>query len=49
MIGLKNLSGETFSAFTPSGREKPIAPDEVIPVNAGIRIELFGQNVELTD
>ena len=46
MLLLKNLSPDvTWAAETPSGKTKAVAPGEMMPVKAGIKVS-FNQNVK---
>lgn len=46
MLLLKNLSSEvTWTAETPSGKLKSVAPGEIMPVKEGIKVS-FNQNVK---
>ena len=51
MLLLKNLSPDaTWTAETPSGKLKAVAPGEMMPVKAGIKVS-FNQSTkgEITD
>jgi hypothetical protein len=38
---LKNLSGQTWTVETPSGKIKPVGPNGLMPVKSGLKIR-FG-------
>jgi len=46
-IGLKNMTKNTLKATTPSGKIKPVHPQEVIPFRSGIKIEAYDEIMEL--
>ena len=46
-IGLKNMTKNTLKATTPSGKTKPVQPQEVIPFKTGITIEVYDGKIEL--
>lgn len=41
-LALRNLTSENWSAETPSGRTKIVAPGQTMPVNPGIKLNLPG-------
>ena len=46
-LGLKNMTKETLDAKTPSGKEKHVAAQEVIPFVSGIKLDIFDTEIEL--
>lgn len=46
-LGLKNMTQEILEATTPSGREKRVSPQDVVPFISGIKINAYGSKIEL--
>ena len=40
LLGIRNLTQKSWKAFTPSGKEKRVAPDEVVPLIDGIVFQI---------
>lgn len=49
VLGLKNMTGKTLTAQTPSGRIRQVMPKEVVPFKAGIRIDVFDKQISLLE
>lgn len=47
VLGLKNMTTNIWKARTPSGKEKQVQPQEIVPFMAGIIIEVFDSKIEL--
>lgn len=43
ILGLQNISTITWTVETPSGKLKPVAPNEIMPTKTGLKIK-FNQN-----
>lgn len=46
-LGLKNMTQDILEATTPSGKIKHVSPAEVIPFKAGIKLNVYGSEIEL--
>lgn len=46
-LGLRNLSDITWSATTPSGKSKTVAPGETVPLKAGIELRIFDSKIKI--
>ena len=49
VLGLKNMSGKTLNAVTPSGNTRLVQPKETIPFKTGISVEVFDKVIELKE
>lgn len=47
MLGVKNMTTNILKATTPSGKEKLVQPQEIIPFKSGIIIHAFDNKIEL--
>lgn len=47
VLGLKNMTANILKAVTPSGKEKQVQPQEIIPFKSGIVIEAYDGKIEL--
>ena len=48
-LGVKNVTDENISAFTPAGKEKMVHPQEIVPFISGIVINAFDSEIKLTE
>lgn len=48
MLGIRNLSKNAWKAVTPSGKEKKVLPNEVIPLIDGITFEIGNETIKIT-
>lgn len=46
-LGIKNKTANILDALTPSGKQKQVKPDDVVPFKPGIRIEVYDKTIEL--
>ena len=46
-LGVKNITPKPIKAYTPSQKEKIIAPGMIVPFIAGISIEVYGKKIVL--
>jgi len=46
-LGVKNMTSNILKAITPSGKEKQVQPQEVVPFKSGIIIEAYDNKIEL--
>ena len=46
---LRNLSNITWSAITPSGKARTVAPGEAVPLKAGIQLKIFDSKIKITE
>ena len=47
MLGIRNLSKNSWRATTPSGKEKYVKTDEVIPLIDGIKFSIDGETIQI--
>lgn len=47
VLGVKNMTSNILKAITPSGKEKQVQPQEVVPFKTGIIIEVYDSKIEL--
>ncbi len=47
VLGFRNMTNLNLTAFTPSGKEKIVAPGEIIPFKSGIVIEYENSKIKL--
>jgi len=47
VLGVKNMTSNILKAITPSGKEKQVQPQEVVPFKSGIIIEAYDNKIEL--
>lgn len=47
VVCLQNKTGKAIKAITSSGKQKSVNPDELIPVIAGVKVELYGSEIEI--
>ncbi len=46
-LGIRNLSGRSWNAVTPSGKSKKVAPDDVIPLIDGISFTINNETITI--
>ena len=46
VLGVKNMTSNILKAITPSGKEKQVQPQEVVPFKSGIIIEAYDSKIE---
>lgn len=49
ILGIKNKSGVVWYAKTPSGVDKKVAPDEIIPLKNGITFTVYDAEVKIIE
>ena len=44
---IQNVTNLTLRALTPSGKQKAVQPNEVIPIISGIKIYAYDSEIEI--
>ncbi len=46
-LGIQNMTSNILNATTPSGKQKQVQPQDVVPFKPGIKIEVYDKIIEL--
>lgn len=49
ILGILNKSDKTWRITTPSGKEKRLAPDEIMPLKTGMKIEVYNTTITIVN
>lgn len=47
LLGLRNMTNDTILGTAPSGKQNQVKPGAVVPLNPGIKLQVFGSTVEI--
>lgn len=48
-LGFKNLTGHAIIGFSPSGKEKEVKPNEIVPIKNRIKLVISGKTMEFQE